>query len=72
MGYERGEDPTVSFNNVHVEKETDKALLCRIDGSEYWIPKSHVHDDSEVYDEDDHADGTLVITEWLARQKDLL
>lgn len=35
-----------------------------------WIPKNQIHDDSEVFEED--GDGDLIITEWIAKQKDLL
>lgn len=54
------------------KRMTDKALLVEIEGGEYWIPKSQLHDDSEVYDADDNSEGNLVITEWLAKQKNLL
>lgn len=53
-------------------KERPSALLVDIDGDEYWIPKSQIHDNSEVYDADEHSEGTLVITEWIAKQKNLL
>jgi hypothetical protein len=45
--------------------------LCRIPGrrSELWIPKSQIHDDSEVYA--DEQTGVLVITAWLAEKEDL-
>lgn len=39
---------------------------------EVWIPKSQIHDNSEVYDSGDHAEGTLIIPEWLAIEKDLI
>ena len=51
-------------------KETDKALLCDIEGEEMWIPKSVIDDDSEVYKEDD--EGTLIISDWFARKKGLI
>lgn len=43
--------------------ETEKALLYRIDGEEHWLPKSHVLD---------HGDDFVVISRWLAVQKDLV
>ena len=64
----RGEK--VSFESVTVVRATEKALLCRIDGKEHWIPQSQIDDDSEVYREGD--EGTLVISEWLATQKGLV
>lgn len=54
------------------KRETPKALLCEIDGDTYWIPKSQIHDDSEVYDAGENSEGTLVITEWIATQKGLM
>jgi hypothetical protein len=32
-----------------------------------WVPKSQVHDDSEVYSEDD--EGTLIVTAWFAEKQ---
>jgi hypothetical protein len=61
---------TVSIEDVKCIQETAAALLCVIDGDEVWIPKSQIHDDSEVYDEG--SSGTLVITEWIAREKGLV
>lgn len=46
---------------------TSKAICVEIDGEEYWIPQSQVHEDSEVYNHGDQ--GTLVISEWIAKQK---
>lgn len=59
----------VRVEDVRAMRETDKALLCRIEDEEVWIPKSQITDDSEVYKQGD--DGTLVITEWLANEKGL-
>lgn len=47
-------------------KETDKALLVEIDGDEQWIPKTAVHEDSEVYQEGDEGD--LVLKGWFAQK----
>jgi len=59
----------VSIEEVTAKRETDKALLCVIEGQpgEFWIPKSQIHDDSEVYEEG--GEGTLVIPRWLAEEK---
>lgn len=65
-------EETVEFKGVHAKRETDRALLCVIDGEEHWIPKSQIHDDSEVYDDSDNADGTLVLTEWICKEKGLV
>ncbi len=37
-------------------------------GDELMIPISQIHDDSEVYEL--HGEGELVITEWLAGEKE--
>lgn len=60
----------VQIQNVTVSKETESALLVNIEGEEIWIPKSQIDDDSEVYKKD--TEGTLVITEWIAKQKGLV
>ena len=60
---------TVEFDDVECVKETEKAILVDIEGDEYWIPKSQVDDDSEVYEED--TEGTLVISEWFANKEGL-
>lgn len=69
--WQREEEDPVRFEDVKCLKETPKALLCRIDGVDHWIPKSQITDDSEVWDEGEHAEGTLVITAWLANEKGL-
>ena len=61
------EERWVCHDDVTSTRETDKALLCTIDGSEEWIPKSQIADESEVY-ENEHS-GRLVIKRWLAEQK---
>ena len=62
---------TVSFEDCRVVRETDEALLVVIEGEETWVPKSIVHDDSEVFDDGDNSEGTLVLHEWWAEQKGL-
>lgn len=59
-------DP-VEIEEVTVVRETEKALLCKIEGVEHWIPKSQINDDSEVYEEG--GEGTLIIPRWLADEK---
>ena len=44
-------EETVELEDVSVEAETDLALLCNIDDKKHWIPKSVVHEDSEVSSE---------------------
>lgn len=61
---------TVQIQNVTALKETEAALLVEVEGEEFWIPKSQIHDDSEVYKVD--TDGTLVIPLWLAEKHGLV
>lgn len=71
---DEGNEP-VSFDNCEVIRETPKALLIKFRGlpgkraQELWIPKSVIHDDSEIFDFDDNADGTLVLKSWFVRKE---
>lgn len=60
----------VSFDDVEVLQDSGKAICVRVDDKEVWIPKTLIHDDSEVYKEG--TEGTLVIPEWLAIEKELV
>jgi hypothetical protein len=52
---------------VKVLRVTDKALLAVSEAmGEQWIPKSVVHDDSEVWKKDDN--GMLVVLTWWAKK----
>lgn len=63
---------TARIENVETLRESDKALLVAVDGEEVWIPKSAIHDDSEVYGMLPFGEsGTLVIPRWLAEEKGL-
>jgi hypothetical protein len=68
----RDEEETVAFEDVEALRETDKALLCNINGEEHWIPKSQIHDNSEVFDEGENSRGKLVLTAWIAEVKGLI
>jgi hypothetical protein len=53
-------------------RETEKAILVEasdLPDQQMWIPKSCVHDDSEVFKKDD--EGTLVVMEWFATKNGL-
>jgi len=53
------------------KRETDKALLVEFDdGEDRWVPKSQIHDDSEVYAAD--TEGTLIVKRWWAQKEGLL
>ena len=66
-------DRWVEFDDVTCTRETDAALLCtfpEVDEA-LWIPLSQCDlDAGNIHGAGDH--GKLVITRWIATQKDLL
>lgn len=67
---ERDGEATVAFPAVRCIRQTSKAILCVLEGKEVWFPQSHVHADSEVYQQG-HK-GKLVVSEWIAKEKGLI
>lgn len=64
------EPKKISLGDGKAIRETEKALLVRLDsGEEKWIPKSVVHDDSEVYELGNCGD--VVVAEWWAEKEGL-
>ena len=58
--------------DVEIRGATDKALLVEYEGEEFWIPKSQIDDDSEIYSSRQLGKtGTLVLPYWLAEEKGL-
>lgn len=61
----------VRFDDCSCDRETEKA--CKVFISDLdemkWIPKSVIHDDSEVYK--DGTIGELVLQEWWATKENL-
>ncbi len=57
------------FEDVSVIKETEKAILCLIEGEEYWVAKSLIHEDSQVTEMGD--DGILIVPRWWAKKNSL-
>jgi hypothetical protein len=59
---------------VHLEfdriiRETDKALYVLFaNGEEHWIPLSQIEDGGADYRAGD-KDGSMCVTEWIAKQK---
>jgi len=61
----------ISLGEGKVLRGTELALLVELEtGETVWIPKSVIHDDSEVYDEDS-AEGEVVVQEWWAKKEGL-
>lgn len=63
-------DGTIEFEDVEVVKETDAALLVRIEGEEVWLPKSQLCEDSDKLEEGET--GTIMLPSWLAFDKGLM
>lgn len=63
------DEKNVSIANVECTSETERAILVMIEGTEHWVPKSQLHDDSEVYSKRDC--GKLVMSKWIAKQRGL-
>lgn len=63
-----GHEP-VRVAEVQCTKQTERAILCVIEGEDVWVPQSLVHDDSEVYRQGDF--GTLIVPKWFARKNGL-
>ena len=61
----------VTLQDAEVIRESDRAVLVRVDGAEVWIPKSQIDDASEVWSLKNAGPGDLVIPLWLAEEKGL-
>lgn len=59
----------VTFKEASALKETERALLCEVDGKQFWIPKSIIHDDSEVFDAKGNREGALVLPQWFVEKE---
>jgi hypothetical protein len=57
------------IEDVEAIKETEFGLQVLISGNTYWLPKSQIHNDSEVHKLDTR--GLLIIPRWLADEKGL-
>lgn len=50
-------------------KETEKALLVHLDGvGETWVPKWAIHDDSEVWKEDQEPGELVVLSKFASKE----
>jgi len=59
----------VRLDDVELVHETEKAILVRYEGEDYWIPKSQVLDFGVM---EPGQTGYLVIPEWLAEDKEMI
>lgn len=63
-------DDAESLGDGRVLRETDAALLVELESGEtVWIPKSCVHEDSEVWK--DGQVGDVVVKRWFAEKNGL-
>jgi len=62
-----GEKDFERFAKVTCLKETAAAILVDISGHSYWIPKSQISDDSEVYQIG--TEGELIVSSWFCEKE---
>ena len=62
----------VSLGKSRVISSSGLALkVATKDHGSLWIPRSVIHDDSEVFDDGDNNEGNLVVMEWFAEKENL-
>lgn len=63
----------VNLGQAQAIAGTEKALRVQLESEDEprWIPRSQIHDDSEVYDDKDNATGDLVVKRWFAEKEGL-
>ena len=67
MGLTGRFEPNTWYGEVTVVRVTEKALLADHEGEEEWIPRSIIHDDSEVWGKKHEGEtGTLAMLQWKA------
>lgn len=62
------EENTVLLKGISIKKETDSAILINYGGDDYWIPYSQVY---EIHRHKEAGKSSIMMSEWIARQKDL-
>ena len=61
------DNESVDMGKALIISETNSAILAKLESKEeIWIPKSVVHDDSEVSSLDD--EGVLIVKHWWAEK----
>jgi len=64
-------EDTEEIEDVEATADTEKAVLCVIDGDKHWIPRSViVGSESSVNEAGDK--GTLVVKAWFAKKEGLV
>ena len=59
----------VSMGKARVIGSSEKALRVKCEHGTMWIPRSAIHDDSEVFDALNNASGELVVEARLAAKE---
>lgn len=64
----------VNLGQAQAISGTEKALRVLLESEDEprWIPRSQIHDDSEVYDDKNNTTGDLVVTRWFAEKEGLV
>lgn len=68
-------DDATRLGPGRIQRATPRAILIRLDadGIDRWIPKSMIHDDSEVWDENEgNEHGEIVVKSWFAEKEGLI
>lgn len=65
--FDEYDSKSICVEDVSCERETAAAILVEIEGEEMWVPKSQIHEDSEVYEKD--TSGSLIVSKWWGKQK---
>jgi hypothetical protein len=61
----------ISLGWHYCDRETEKAIHVNDrTGEDLWIPKSQIHDNSEVWKA--HQKGDVVVMQWWAEKKGLI
>lgn len=64
------DEATFEVGYVDVIAKSGKALLVDVEGSEVWVPFSHIDPSSTVGEESEPDDGgELVVSMWLAERE---
>lgn len=61
------EEP-VTIGDALVIRETEAAVLVRVEEEDFWIPKSQIDNASEVWSMKNAGPGDLVVPRWLAEK----
>lgn len=62
-------DMPVALPEGKITRETEKAVLYEYDGEKTWVPKSVIHDDSDIWKNGE--EGVLKVQSWWASKNGL-